>query len=113
MLKTRVIAASLAIGTLGAIAATPASAFTSVGLQFSAPGVSVAATNSPYYGGGYGYYPNNGYYNPGYRHDNRWDHNRWDNRGRHTGWHNGGRRDRDGDGVPNRWDSRPNNPYRR
>ena len=22
-------------------------------------------------------------------------------------------RDRDGDGVPNRWDSQPNNPYRR
>lgn len=32
-----------------------------------------------------------------------------------TGWDNGyygrGFTDRDGDGVPNRWDRRPNNPY--
>lgn len=33
-----------------------------------------------------------------------------DNRG--YGYGNGYRRDRDGDGVPNRWDRRPNNPYR-
>jgi hypothetical protein len=29
------------------------------------------------------------------------------------GWQRGGRRDRDGDGVPNRYDRRPDNPYRR
>lgn len=37
-------------------------------------------------------------------------------RGEHPGGHdqhgNRGRRDRDGDGVPNRYDQRPNNPYR-
>lgn len=113
MLKTRVIAASLAIGALGALAATPASAFTSIGLQFSAPGVNVAASN---YGGGYyqpGYYqPSYGYGNGYHRHDNRWDNGRHDH-GRHTGWQQGRGHDRDGDGVPNRWDSRPNNPYRR
>ena len=36
------------------------------------------------------------------RHDRRWD----DRRG------GGYRRDNDGDGVPNRYDRRPNNPYR-
>ena len=38
-----------------------------------------------------------------YRHDRRWDDRR----------HGGYRRDRDGDGVPNRYDRAPNNPYRR
>jgi hypothetical protein len=67
-----------------------------------------------------GYAYNNGYYNNGY----------YANGGYYYG--NGGyyygpsaavtiesrpaygyyRRDRDGDGVPNRWDRRPNNPYR-
>ena len=33
---------------------------------------------------------------------------------RHHGHHyHGHRRDRDGDGVPNRYDRRPDNPYRR
>ena len=34
---------------------------------------------------------------------------------RHRGGHHyhGNRRDRDGDGVPNRYDRRPDNPYRR
>jgi hypothetical protein len=30
----------------------------------------------------------------------------------HGHYHNSGWRDRDGDGVPNRFDSRPNNPWR-
>ena len=34
-------------------------------------------------------------------------HGRWNQEGGH--WR---RKDRDGDGVPNRYDSRPNNPYR-
>lgn len=39
-----------------------------------------------------------------YRHDRRWDDRR----------HGGGyRRDNDRDGVPNRYDRAPNNPYRR
>lgn len=37
---------------------------------------------------------------------NRYEHNR------HTRMRNGGWRDSDGDGVPNRFDDRPNNPYR-
>jgi len=48
-------------------------------------------------------------YHPGYYRDGRhYDHGRrWDDRR-----HYGGRRDNDHDGVPNRYDRRPNNPYR-
>ncbi|WP_093199458.1 hypothetical protein [Variovorax sp. YR750] len=45
------------------------------------------------------------YYGPGYHRDHHYD-RRWDDRRRY------GRRDNDGDGVPNRYDRRPNNPYR-
>lgn len=34
---------------------------------------------------------------------------RGDRHGEHRGMHRG---DRDHDGIPNRWDRRPNNPYR-
>jgi len=46
---------------------------------------------------------------PGYdhRYDHRHDHRRYDRRD-----HRRGMRDNDRDGVPNRYDSRPNNPYR-
>ena len=49
------------------------------------------------------------HYHPGYYRDGRrYDHGRrWDDRR-----HYGGRRDNDRDGVPNRYDRRPNNPYR-
>ncbi|MDQ0017042.1 hypothetical protein J2W23_005451 [Variovorax boronicumulans] len=49
------------------------------------------------------------HYHPGYYRDGRhYDHGRrWDDRR-----HYGGRRDNDHDGVPNRYDRRPNNPYR-
>ncbi|MDH6165857.1 hypothetical protein M2282_000985 [Variovorax boronicumulans] len=49
------------------------------------------------------------HFHPGYHRDGRrYDHGRrWDDRR-----HYGGRRDNDGDGVPNRYDRRPNNPYR-
>ena len=47
------------------------------------------------------------YYGPGYyRGPDRHYGRRWDDRPRY------GRRDNDGDGVPNRYDRRPNNPYR-
>ena len=82
----------------------------------------------PYYGGGYGYgygYPSTsiGIYqsDPGYYHDGHGRH-----RGPYRGGDNARYRDRDGDGVPNRFDrdrdndgvpngrdSRPNNPWRR
>ncbi|SEJ53987.1 MULTISPECIES: hypothetical protein [unclassified Variovorax] len=47
------------------------------------------------------YGPPRNYHGDRYYRDRRWDDGR-----RH------GRRDNDGDGVPNRYDRRPNNPYR-
>ena len=47
------------------------------------------------------------YYRPAPRQEYYYDH-----RG-HQHRHNYGYRDNDRDGVPNRYDSRPNNPYRR
>lgn len=46
---------------------------------------------------------------PGYDHrdDHRYDHRRYGRHGPRGGW-----RDNDRDGVPNRYDRRPNNPYR-
>jgi hypothetical protein len=58
------------------------------------------------YGGGpygAGYYNDGGYYSGGYRSYDR----SYDSRGYYS------RRDRDGDGVPNWRDARPDNPYRR
>ncbi|QJE02683.1 BcpO-related WXXGXW repeat protein [Massilia forsythiae] len=45
----------------------------------------------------------------------RWDGHGPDRHDRPHGWRDGGpdRHDRDGDGVPNRYDHRPDNPYRR
>lgn len=63
----------------------------------------------PYYGPRHG-----GYYREDYRHrDPRWEHRRWEerrwhhDRGYRRGWG-----DADRDGVPNRYDRRPHNPYR-
>lgn len=58
--------------------------------------------------------PRHHYYGPGYhrghdryddRRHRRWEERRWEER-------RYGRRDYDGDGVPNRYDRRPENPYR-
>jgi hypothetical protein len=52
------------------------------------------------------YAPPPPHYHPGYhRGDRYYRHDRYDGR-------RYGRRDNDGDGVPNRYDRRPNNPYR-
>ena len=51
--------------------------------------------------------PPNYYDAPRYR-----DHDRYEHRHRRWEERREGRRDYDGDGVPNRYDRRPNNPYR-
>jgi hypothetical protein len=53
--------------------------------------------------------PRHHYYGPGYHRG----HDRYEDR-RHRRWEERryGRRDSDGDGVPNRYDRRPENPYR-
>jgi hypothetical protein len=93
--KRLLISALLAAATIGA-AATPltSSAATSIQFSFGTPGYYQAAPRAAY---GYA---------PGYRWDDR---RQWD-RGHHG--YAPRRWDRDGDGVPNRYDRRPNNPYR-
>lgn len=118
--KTRVIAATLAIAALGALATAPAQAQTVLGINLSLPGVTVSA------GAGAvapaGYYPVYSpapvavpvpvaypvvreaypvYGQPVYRQPVRG----WEQR---PGW--GHRADRDHDGVPDRFDRRPDNP---
>ena len=65
---------------------------------------------------GYRAAPAYGYAAPGWRGDERrWRHERrWERRRDrdHDGVPDRYDRDRDGDGVPNRYDRRPNNPYR-
>ncbi|MBT2337027.1 hypothetical protein J7E49_24370 [Variovorax paradoxus] len=52
--------------------------------------------------------PRHPYYGPGYRHG----HDRYEHRHRHWEERRYGRRDYDRDGVPDRYDRRPENPYR-
>ncbi|MGI4718956.1 MAG: YXWGXW repeat-containing protein [Janthinobacterium lividum] len=82
------------------------------------------------YASGYGYYDGRGRDRDYYRDDRRYGHDRYDRGGRrdtdrdgipnrydrdrdNDGIRNDRDRDRDGDRVPNRYDSQPNNPYRR
>jgi hypothetical protein len=99
------IAAILAIGGTVAFAAAPAMARVNVDLNIGGPGVyypaPVYVQPQPVY-----VQPQPVYVQPapvyGYGYQHGW------NRGHHYGW-----RDNDGDGVPNRYDRAPNNPYRR
>jgi hypothetical protein len=115
--KTAALATLAVAGTLAAGAARASDVYWSIGLNAPIhPGVSVGTviSNSPgYYGGGY-YRPAPIYYAPApvyygppayyVQRDNhrRHDHRRYDRR----------YRDRDRDGIPNRWDRRPNHPDR-
>ena len=96
-----VAAAFLAFGAIG----TAAQAEPFGGRSIQAQVYVVPARPHP----GYQHRPPPRYYYgpPQYRqHDRRWeDRRRWD--------HRRGRRDNDRDGVPNRYDRAPNNPYRR
>jgi len=112
----RIARISIATGlvSLAALGATAASAQVWGSVNINLPGPPVAVMPAPpvyvrpapvyvqpapraYYGGGHGY--GHGYYRQDYgRHDHR--------------DYRGARWDRDGDGVPNRYDRRPNNPYR-
>ncbi len=122
MLKKLLIATAVA-GSLGSIA-VPAAAAVYVQVAPPAPRVEVVPAPRP------GYTWVNGFWDwrgnrhvwvaghwvrerPGYAYmeprwverDGRWYMER-------RGWERSARRDNDGDGVPNRFDSRPNNPYR-
>ena len=104
MTKKLLITALLAAGTIGAAAMPLASAAaTHIDLSFGTPARYVAAAHPGYV------------WVPAYR---TWDGYRyvsvpghWERERGYT-QHVPSRWDRDGDGVPNRYDARPNNPYR-
>jgi hypothetical protein len=137
MIKTSIIAASLALGSLGAAVSTQASAATTVYVQVAPPAPRVEVVPAVRRGmvwtpghwdwRGRQYVWMRGQYvraRPGYvYHEPMWEQRgeRWYKRP--GAWQRGDRdhdgipnrmdRDRDGDGVPNRYDNNPNNPNRR
>lgn len=129
MVKQGLMATAIALGTLGALGTAPASAAVSVQLQIAPPAPRVEYVPAPRRGQVWapGYWDWRGQRHvwiaghwvkerPGYRYDAP----RWVQNGRYWQQQRGGwqrvdhrRGDRDGDGVPNRFDQRPNNPYLR
>jgi hypothetical protein len=97
MKKYLAISAGLLAGTVMMLTAAPAMARVNVDLNVGLPGVFVPA---PVYVQPRPVYvqPRPVYYAPRYHHYKR--------------HHYYSRHDRDGDGVPNRYDRRPTNPYR-
>lgn len=132
MIKTSLIAACLAVASLAATS-TPAAAEVSISVQIGPPPLRIEYAPPPRHGhiwapghwewNGRAYIWSTGFWmqaRPGYHYvqpvwvqrGNRWEMHR-------GGWERGGRghghgrySDRDRDGVPDRYDARPNNPYR-
>ena len=103
--KRLLISALLAVGTIGA-AATPvaSAAATHFELSFGTPvHHEYAAAHRPGHVWVPGHREWNGYHRV-------WVPGHWERERGYRG--HGPRWDRDGDGVPNRYDARPNNPYR-
>ena len=133
MIKHSLIAASIAVATLAGSAST---AMAQVYVEVAPPPPRAERMPPPRHGqmwvpGHWEYRGNRyvwrtGYFiqeRPGYRYrepnwvqrDGRWmyEQGRWDRGGPHGRPHGGPRGDRDHDGVPNRYDRNPNNPYQR
>jgi hypothetical protein len=109
-ITTRTVTIAAALAATAALFAAPAHAGGSVHLSIGVPlGYSQPYAYDPYVYNQPAYVysqPSYVYTQPSYIY--------YDNgHGRHYGHHRGWRNDRDGDGVPNRFDRRPNNPYRR
>lgn len=141
MIKTSLIAACLAVASLAATS-TPASAEVSINVQFGPPPLRIEYAPAPRHGqiwapghwewNGRAYIWSTGIWmqaRPGYSYiqpawvqrGNRWEMHRggWERGGADRGGHgreqghgHGRFSDRDRDGVPDRYDARPNNPYR-
>ena len=126
MKKYHAIAAGLLLGTTLMLGATPAMARVDVDLNIGVPGLYVQPAPvyvqpQPYYVEPTPVYvqprpvyvqPRPVYVQPRpvyieQQYQPEWREHRWHGHRRH-GW-----RDDDGDGVPNRYDNRPDNPYRR
>jgi hypothetical protein len=113
MKKRLAVVAAVLSGAVLWLAAAPAMARADVSLNIGIPGVYVQPApvyvqeppvyvrSRPTYG------------SPRHYREREYRRQWRDDRGpRHHRGHMSHRRDRDGDGVPNRYDSRPNNPYR-
>ena len=105
--RKSILSALMAAGILAAATPLTSAADTSIVLSYGTP--------VEY---GYGYAPRAGHvWVPAHREWNGYRHvwvpGHWERARGHRGYaHYGPRWDRDGDGVPNRYDARPNNPYR-
>lgn len=107
------VIAGLLSGAVLFFAAAPAMARADVSLNIGIPGLYVAP--GPVYVQEPPVYVRSGpiYEQPRYYREREYRREWRDDRGPHHGrGHMSHRRDRDGDGVPNRYDRRPNNPYR-
>jgi hypothetical protein len=129
------IAAAAALATAAAVTSTPASAYTSIGVQIGLPAPVYVAPPPPppavvyqaapvrpgqlWVAGHWEWQGNGHVWVPGRylraRAGYHYQQPRWQQHGERWAYYGGGwsRGDRDGDGVPNRYDRAPNNPYRR
>ncbi|AMO24459.1 hypothetical protein GCM10027034_12710 [Ramlibacter solisilvae] len=115
--RTRIVIAALAAAA--ALASLPAAAHTSIGVQIGVPAYAQPVYAQPVYA--QPVYPQPVYVRPApvvvypaVPANRAWAHGYWQGNGyagvpQRTAYVRG---DRDHDGVPNRWDRAPNNPYR-
>lgn len=108
MNKTFSISAGILAGAALLFAAAPAMARVDVDLNIGLPGGPVYVQQQPVYVEARPVYVQpRPYYVEERHHQHRRHHHK-----RHDNHYVAPRHDRDGDGVPNRYDRRPNNPYR-
>jgi hypothetical protein len=106
--RTWIAAAGVLLAST-ALLSTAAHARGSISVQIGVPSVGYYA---PGYSPGYYYAPPTYYAPPAYYAPPTYYYPQTHYAPVYVAPHYGGRRDRDGDGIPNRFDRRPNNPYR-
>jgi len=118
--KTRILGIAAALATGALLFATPAQARTSINLSigtgvpygYAQPGYIYSQPSYVYSQPSYVYsQPSYVYTQPSYVYTQP-SYIYYDNGGHRRHYNRGALRDRDGDGVPNRFDRRPNNPRR-
>lgn len=108
MNKSFSISAGILAGAAFLFSAAPAMARVDVALNIGVPGGAVYVQQQPVYAP---VYPAYAHPRPYYVEQRPHQHRRHYQKRQHR-HHVAPRRDRDGDGVPNRYDRRPHNPYR-